>query len=301
MGNIFIYKKGNYMKKIIISVAVVLVLLILVVSMFVRVIPEGNVGIVTRLGAARNDYINPGPYLKMPIDSVYNMSIQSNFYTVDLIAFSSDMQQVTTRLTVRYALNKEDSVRVYKTIGRNYEEKLIPPNVQEAVKNVFGHYTAESLVAVRGQVSEEIKAELTDMLKDNGLSVEDVAIENMDFSDAFEAAIESKQVATQEKLKTQTQQEEQTIVATAEAERQRISAQAEAEKILIAAQAESDAKKLAADAEAYRLQQESAYITDEIIQKEMIQKWNGKLPVTFGDTGSNILDVRDLMESDGAE
>lgn len=281
--------------------AILIVLILLgagVASMFLRVIPEGNVGIVTRLGAARENYINPGPYFKTPLDNIYNMSIQSNFYTVDLIAFSSDMQQITARMTVRYALNKEDSVRVYKTIGRNYEEKLIPPNVQEAVKNVFGHYSAENLVALRSQVSDEVKTELTSMLSGNGLTVQDVSIENMDFSDAFEAAIEAKQVATQEKLRAQTQQEQQTIIAKAEAERQKIAAEVEAEKILIAAQAESDAKKLAADAEAYRLQQESAYITDEIIQKEMIQKWNGKIPVTFGDSGSNILDVRDFMESE---
>lgn len=289
------------MKKFFISLAVALVVLILIATMFVRVIPEGNVGIVTRMGAARDNYINPGPYFKTPIDSVYNMSIQSNFYTVDLVAFSSDMQQVATRTTVRYALNKEDSVRVYKAIGRNYEEKLIPPNVQEAVKNVFGHYTAENLVAKRGQVSDEVKTELTNMLLDNGLTVQDVSIENMDFSDAFENAIEAKQVATQEKLKAQTQQEQQTIVAKAEAERQKIAAQVEAEKIMIAAQAESDAKKLAADAEAYRLQQESAYITDAIIQKEMIQKWNGKIPVTFGDTGNNILDVRSFMDDEDVE
>lgn len=281
--------------------AILIVLILLgagVASMFLRVIPEGNVGIVTRLGAARENYINPGPYFKTPLDNIYNMSIQSNFYTVDLIAFSSDMQQIAARMTVRYALNKEDSVRVYKTIGRNYEEKLIPPNVQEAVKNVFGHYSAENLVVLRSQVSDEVKTELTAMLSGNGLTVQDVSIENMDFSDAFEAAIEAKQVATQEKLRAQTQQEQQTIVAKAEAERQKIAAEVEAEKILIAAQAESDAKKLAADAEAYRLQQESAYITDEIIQKEMIQKWNGKIPVTFGASGSNILDVRDFMESE---
>lgn len=286
------------MKKFIASLIIILVLLVLVVSMFVRIIPEGNVGIVTRLGAARDEHINPGPYFKTPLDTVTNMSTQSNVYTIDLIAFSSDMQQVGVKAAVRYALNKEDAVRVFKTIGRNYEEKLIPPATQESTKNVFGHYNAERLVDMRAQVSAEIKEDLANTLKENGLTIEDFSILNMDFSDAFEAAIEAKQVATQEKLKAQTQQEQQTIVAKAEAERQKISAQAEADKILISAQAQSDAKKLAADAEAYRLKQESAHITEEIIQKEMIQKWDGKIPVTFGSTGNNILDVRGLMDDD---
>ena len=284
------------MKKFIALVVALLILSAVVLGMFIRIIPEGNVGIVTRLGAARDEHINPGPYFKTPLDSVTNMSTQSNIYTVDLIAFSSDMQQVGVSAAVRYALNKEDAVRVFKTIGRNYEEKLIPPATQESTKSVFGHYNAESLVDMRAQVSEEIFTDLASTLKQNGLTVEDFSILNMDFSDAFEAAIEAKQVATQEKLKAQTQQEQQTIVAKAEADRAKIAAEAEAAKIMIAAQAESDAKKLAADAEAYRLKQESAHITDEIIKKEMIQKWDGKIPVTFGDSGNNILDVRGFME-----
>lgn len=284
------------MKKFLATIIVLLVAVVLVISMFVRIIPEGNVGVVTRLGAARDEHINPGPYFKTPLDSVTNMSTQSNVYTVELIAFSSDMQQVGVSAAVRYALNKEDAVRVFKTIGRNYEEKLIPPATQESTKSVFGHYNAESLVDMRAQVSEEIFSDLANTLQKNGLTVEDFSILNMDFSDAFENAIEAKQVATQEKLKAQTQQEQQTIVAKAEAERQKIAAQVEAEKIMVAAQAESDAKKLAADAEAYRLQQESAHITGEIIQKEMIQKWDGKIPVTFGNS-NNILDVRGFMDT----
>ena len=284
------------MKKFFAILIILLILVIAVLSSFIRIIPEGNVGIVTRLGAARDEYINPGPYFKTPLDSVTNMSTQEELYATELAAFSSDIQQVGVSTSVRYALNKEDAVRVYKTIGRNYEEKIIPQAIQESVKNVLGHYNAEKLVYMRAQVSAEIMEDLSNTLKTSGLTVTEFSLLNMDFSDAFEAAIEAKQVATQEKLKAQTQQEQQTIIAKAEAERATLAARAEADKVMIAAKADSDAKKLAADAEAYRLQQESAYITDEIIQKEMIQKWDGKIPVTFGDSGSNILDVRGFME-----
>ena len=284
------------MKKFIAFMLVLFILAAVVLGMFIRIIPEGNVGIVTRLGAARDEYINPGPYFKTPLDTVTNMSTQEEVYATELAAFSSDIQQVGVSASVRYALNKEDAVRVFKTIGRDYEEKLVPQAIQESVKNVLGHYNAEKLVDMRAQASAEIMEDLSKTLKPSGLIVTEFAILNMDFSDAFEAAIEAKQVATQEKLKAQTQQEQQTIVAKAEADRAKIAAEAEAAKIMIAAQAESDAKKLAADAEAYRLKQESAHITDEIIKKEMIQKWDGKIPVTFGDSGNNILDVRGFME-----
>lgn len=146
-------------------------------------------------------------------------------------------------------------------------------------------------------MSDGVKEELGSALSVYGLRVNNIAIENMDFSDAFEAAIEAKQVATQEKLKAQTQQEQQTIVAKAEAERAKITAEAEAAKVMIAAQAEADAVKVAADAEAYRLQQEAMYITDATIQKETIQKWDGVLPVTFGGGVAPILDVSDILNT----
>lgn len=284
-------------KKIPVIIAVVLILAVIVFTMFVKLIPDGNVGILVRLGAARDHYINPGPYLKLPIDTVHNMSTQEQTYTFDFIAFSSDMQQVSGRATVFYSLNKEHAVQMYKSVGKNYEEKLIVPKSQESVKNVIGKYNAEKLVDQRSAMSDGVRDDLGIALASYGIEIRDIAIENMDFSDAFEAAIEAKQVATQEKLKAQTQQEQQTIVARAEAERAKITAEAEAAKIMIAAQAEADAVKVAADAEAYRLQQEAMYITDATIQKETIQKWNGVLPVTFGGGVAPILDVSDILNT----
>lgn len=289
-------KMRKIKKKSIITVAVIIVVLI-VFAMFVKIIPDGNVGVVVRLGAARNNCVNPGPYIKLPIDSVHTMSTQEQTYAFDFVAFSSDMQQVSGRATIFYALDKDYAVNMYKTVGKNYENKLLAPNANEAIKNVIGHYNAEKLVDQRGQMSDGVKDELGAALSVYGLRVNNIAIENMDFSDAFEAAIEAKQVATQEKLKAQTQQEQQTIVAKAEAERAKITAEAEAAKVMIAAQAEADAVKVAADAEAYRLQQEAMYITDATIQKETIQKWNGVLPVTFGGGVAPILDVSDILNT----
>lgn len=289
--------KMRKIKKTPIIIVALIVVLLIVFAMFVKIIPDGNVGVVVRLGAARDNCVNPGPYIKLPIDSVHTMSTQEQTYTFDFIAFSSDMQQVSGRATIFYALDKDYAVNMYKTVGKNYENKLLAPNANEAIKNVIGHYNAEKLVDQRGQMSDGVKDELGAALSVYGLRVNNIAIENMDFSDAFEAAIEAKQVATQEKLKAQTQQEQQTIVAKAEAERAKITAEAEADKIMIAAQAKADAVKVAADAEAYRLQQEAMYITDATIQKETIQKWNGVLPVTFGGGVAPILDVSDILNT----
>ena len=220
----------NRFPKIIVTVCVLLVVLLLAFALFVKVVPSGNVGVVVRLGAARDNHLNPGPYLKMPIDTVYNMSTQKETYSTAFSAFSSDMQNVEGRITVLYSLNPDAAVEMYRNVGRKYEDKLIVPACQESVKNVIGHYDAETLVSQRQSMSDGIAEDLGNTLAVTGIIVHNVSVENLDFSDAFEQAIEAKQVATQEKLRAQTQQEQQTLIAQAEAERARISAQAEAEQ-----------------------------------------------------------------------
>jgi hypothetical protein len=49
--------------------------------------------------------------------------------------------------------------------------------------------------------------------------------------------------------------------------------------------------KIAADAEAYRLEMESKYITDAVIQKETVEKWDGKLLTITGSDAVPIIDA----------
>ena len=151
-----------------------------------------------------------------------------------------------------------------------------------------------------------MRDELAAKLGEMGIDVRDFNIIDFDFSNEFIDAVESKQVAEQLKKKAATENE--TAIAQAErekqvsikqseadAERVRIEAEAQAQSRLIAAQAEADAVKLAADAEAYRLENESKYITDEMIQKTIAENWDGKLPVVSG-SSTSILDVSGLIE-----
>lgn len=89
----------------------------------------------------------------------------------------------------------------------------------------------------------------------------------------------------------ETEQEQQTLVEQAEAERARIRTEAAAEQKLISAKAEAEAVRIAADAEAYRLEMESKNITDGLIRKETIEKWDGKLPTITGADAVPLIDV----------
>ena len=274
---------------------IILIAVLVIVGMPFTTVPEGHVGVVVYLGKAQDEILSPGFNSKPLFSSVVDMDTRWQRYSIQTAAFSKDIQQVDITMSVNYALQKQGALKMYKDVGTSYADKIILPLIHEAVKSTFAKYSAEQLVANRDAISEEVFDELSQELEFYSLKVQEVAIEDIDFSDAFTNAIEAKQVATQTLLQAETEQKQQTLVAQAEAERATIKAQAEAEQKMIRAQADADAVKIAADAEAYRLQQENAHITDKTIQKEMIERWDGKLPVISGDGATPILNVEDIL------
>lgn len=274
-----------------IPLAIVLAVALVIVGMPFTTVPEGHVGVVVHFGEAKDDVLSPGFNTKPLFSKVVDMDTRWQRYSIQTAAFSKDIQQVDIVMSVNYALQKQGALKMYRSVGTKYADSIILPLVHEAVKSTFAKYSAEELVSNRDLISEEVFTELSQELEFYALSVKEVAIEDIDFSDAFTNAIEAKQVATQTLLQAETEQKQQTLVATAEAERARIKAQADAEQRLIQAQADADAVKIAADAEAYRLEMESKFITDKVIQKETVEKWDGKLPTITGGGALPIVDV----------
>lgn len=282
---------------VVIGVLVIALLLAIFVFLpFTVTIPEGNVGVVVSLGATKEDILYPGFHLKSPIDKIVLMDCRWQKYEVVTSAFSKDIQQVDIKMSMSYMLQKPGARRMYQVVGIDYADKIMYPRMLDALKSTFAKYSAEELVSNREQISNEVLMTLSDQLMFYDVSVREVAIEDIDFTDAFTNAIEAKQVATQTLLQAETEQKQQTLIAESEAERAKIKAESEAEQEMIRAKAEADAAKIAADAEAYRLEQENAHITDMTIKKELIEKWDGKLPAIVGGDTTSILDASDFTD-----
>ena len=114
-----------------------------------------------------------------------------------------------------------------------------------------------------------------------GINVTSVSIENLDFTDAFESAVEAKQVATQEKQRAKTQEEQKTMETQQAAERARIDAEAKANVKQIEADAEAYAITAKAEAEANANKQISESLTRDLIDYVQANNWNGQLPNTY--------------------
>ena len=288
-------------KRIITLVAIGVAAILLIVLGFncFAEVPTGHTGILTTFGKVEDQTLESGMHFKLPWQKVVNMDNRNQKSTLTLTCFSSDIQEVDVVYTVNYQIEKSNAQNIYKSIGTDYFKTVMDPRIQEAVKKQVAQYDAESLIDSRQKLSDEIYQSLVTDLASYNIELVSASIENIDFTDAFTAAVEAKQVAAQNKLKAETEQEQANMEAEKAAERAKIEAQAKADAAKIAAEAEAEVAKtkanaeaevtkIAADAEKYRKEQEAAAnkllsesMTEELLQYFYIQGWDGKLPETW--------------------
>ena len=281
-------------KRLIRTAATVVALLLLVVSC-VTYVPTGYTGIVTTFGKVHDTTLDAGISFKAPWDNVIRMDNREQRFSFELEAFSKDIQEVDLKGSVNLNIDKSTAMNLYREVGTDYINVLIAPRVQEDIKIVIARYTAETLVENRQVASDAMYDLLREELAAKGINVISIAIENLDFSDTFESAVEAKQVATQEKQRAKTQQEQQTMEAEQAAARKKIEAEAAAEVVRIRADAEAYEIKTKADAEAEANEKIAATVTEELIDYTQAQNWNGKLPSTYIGSGSAI----PVIQTDG--
>lgn len=261
---VFQSENKSYKKFYIIGGIVIIILILIFASL--STVPTGHVGIKTRFGAVQNDVITEGLNFKLPfIESIKKMDCRTQRVDIEGESASKDLQTVAAYIAINYRVNQEKAFELYKTVGMGYEEIIIKPATQESMKLTIAKYTAEELITKRAEVANTLQKNLTNKLETKGILVETTNIVNLNFSAAYDNAIEQKQVAEQEAKK---------------AEQELVKSKVEAEKKVVEAQAEADAKliKAKADAEAARVQKNE--LTKELIQLKWIEKWDGKLPTT---------------------
>ena len=150
----------------------------------------------------------------------------------------------------------------------NYQTIILEPSIQETIKGVISKYTSEELVTKRSEISLDINNVLNEKLQQYGINSVSVAINNFDFSEAYNQAIEKKAVAEQE-------------VETSKNQLEKAKVDAETKKV-----------KAQGDAEANALLEKS--LTKEILIEKWIEKWNGETPKVSSD--GSMIDISELLK-----
>ncbi len=263
--NVGDFKIPPGMGKIVVGVVVVIAALALVAGS-TGIVRAGQRGVLLRFGAVTGEVKQEGLYFKLPFaEQVILMSTQIQRYTAPASASSQDLQIVTTEITLNYQLDGGSVGEVYRTMRQDYENRVIQPFVQEAIKATTARYNAEELITQRQQVRLELQQTMLERLKPRGISVVELSITDFQFTAMFQESIEAKVRAEQQAL---------------EAENALERVKFESEQAITRARAE---------AEGLRLQREQ--ITPELlelrqieVQRTAVEKWNGVMPsvVTSG-------------------
>ena len=278
--------------KAIAAFVVVVFLVLVVVDVFTPAfgffakVDSGYVGIQTRFGKIEDKVLPAGFHITGWFTQVHPVNIRTQIVKNELVAFSADIQQVTLLLAINYNITPEIANTLYRTIGPDYGKTIMAPRINENTKAVVSNYTAESLIANREKLSGEILELLQKDLESYGITVSTVSVENIDFTDAFEAAVEAKQVATQEAQKAKTLQEQQTMEARQDAERKKIAAEASAEVVRQKADAEAYETRVKSEAQAEANRMVAETVTDTLIDYVQAQNWNGQLPNIYSSSGA---------------
>ena len=256
---------------------IVLVVIVMFIGTFYN-IDTGQVGIVMRFGkviAIKEEGLN----LKLPvIDRVYRMNIREQTMKFSnegdsndapaISASTRDMQTVLVSVTVSDIVT--DPMKLYRAFTGNHVRSMMIPRVKDAVQTQVSKYTIEEFIAKRDQLSQDIYDDLEKTFANYGITLTNVSIIDHDFSDAYEAAVEAKKIAEQQ-VEEERQRQQKLIV--------------EQENKVKLAELEVEKKRL--EAEANKIVTDS--LSKEILQKQMIEKWDGKLPYVNGNSSGVIL------------
>jgi len=224
------------------------------------IVPAGYIGVQVTLGTVNPETLSEGLHFVNPISQVKEVEVR--VVKADLKgaqAGTKDLQVVHTDIVVNYRIDGAKAATMYKEFGLDLENKILLPAINESFKATTAHYNSEELVTKRDEVSSAIHTELQNKVGKYGLDISEISLVNFGFSQEYQAAVEQKVIATQNKQK-------------AEQDLARIKVEAE-QRI---AQADGEAKAIAIQAQAIQSNGGAQYV-----QLQAIEKWDGKLPSTM--------------------
>lgn len=251
-------------------------------------IPANSVGIVySPFGGTKETTLSEGFHGKNILDKVYKISTEVQTMTVEnLTTQTKDAQFLNSTLDIKYRVNVSNAYLIFKQYRTldTMSQNLIIPTTQRTLELITTKYNVIDILGEsRSSIYSELELALAAEFEKYGVEFYSISIIDMDAGEALEKAITEEAVAKkavetaeQNLLKTQTEAKQKSVQAQAEQDAAKI----EAETKLIEAEAEKKANELL-----------NQSLSEDILQKEWIDKWDGHMPTYYSgsENGASLI------------
>jgi len=221
-----------------------------------EIVDTGHRGIETAYGEVQGTGLPEGLHFYNPVTSnIVEMNVQERKWGSETTAYTQDVQEARLKFTVNYYPDPAHVHELFRDVGTAWANKLLPQVVEDSIKTVVGQWDAVALIANRDKARNEAFELIRNTLSSKHVIVKAFAINDLNYTDAFEQSVEAKQVAIQRAIEEQNR----TVQIQEQANQKVLTAKAEAESIRI---------------------RSKALATNPVLVKwEAVKRWDGKLPV----------------------
>lgn len=229
---------------------IALAIAFLIVPFSFKTVDTGEIAVVKQLGEAKYTR-TAGTHFDFWMTKSYTR-YDTKVQNVDIAtsAYSSDAQTMDIAMTLQYQIIPDKVIDIAKEYGTlETLQNRIQSIAIEKTKSVLSSYKAMDIIADRATMSPLVEQAIKEAIGNRYfVTVSAVVLTNIDFSDAFEKAVEDKMIAEQNQLKAQYDNEAKINAAEADKQAAIKAQEAKAEADKIAANAKVEIAKSEAEA-----------------------------------------------------
>ncbi|MCA9905727.1 MAG: hypothetical protein KC547_17850 [Anaerolineae bacterium] len=208
-----------------------------------------------------------------------------------------DGQEVRIDVTVLFSIDPLKANTIHERWQNRYQDDFIRPTARGIIRDVVSGFRAAAIYGLeRGEMEVDIQTQLETRMSEEGLTLTDLLVRDITFTDEFAQSIERAQIAEQRAAEARFQVEQR----AAEADQARAVAQGERDAEIARAEGEAQAIILRAQAEAEGLRLVSEQIAEnpELIQYEYVRRLADNINIALVPSNSPFLfDFQNLTQS----